>query len=321
MATADRISAIRSFNRFYTRRIGLLNDALLGSDFSLAEMRVLWELAHDDAGVATASFLKERLGMDAGYLSRILKGFRDKGLLRTTTAEHDARIRHLVLSEKGKRAFLPLDRRSGEEVRATIANLSEADQARVVQAMGTIEALLEGKAASRTPFVLRDARVGDYGWTIHRHGALYAEEYGWDATFEALVAEIVSKYIRNYKPEREHCWVAERGGEIVGCVYLVERSPTVAQLRLLLVEPSARGLGIGSALVDECLRFARAAGYRRMMLWTNSNLHSARRIYERAGFRLVKSEKHHSFGHDLVGQNWEKSLRAASVPGSRPPPG
>ena len=303
---ADRVAAVRRFNRFYTRRIGLLNDALLGSDFSLAEMRVLWELAHDED--ATASSLKERLGMDAAYLSRILRGFRERGLLRTATAEHDARMRHLALTDKGRRAFAPLDRRSGEEVRATIADLSGGKQDRLVQAMGTIEALLEGRPEEPAPFVLREPRTGDFGWTIHRHGALYAQEYGWDATFEALVAEIVARYIREYQPGREHCWIAERAGEIVGCVYLVERSAKVAQLRLLLVEPSARGLGVGSALVAECLRFARAAGYRKMMLWTNSLLHSARHIYERAGFKLVKSEKHHSFGHDLVGQNWIKEL-------------
>ena len=310
MAPADRVAAIRRFNRFYTRRIGLLNDALLGSEFSLAEMRVLWELAHDEH--ATASWLREQLGMDAAYLSRILRSFRERGLLRTAPADHDARIRRLQLTEKGRRAFAPLDRRSGEEVRATIAALSGGNQDRLVHAMRAIESLLEDKRGDSGAFAVREPRPGDFGWVIHRHGAIYAQEYGWNTGVEALTAEIVAKYLRDYKPEREHCWIAERDGEILGCVFLVERSASVAQLRLLLVEPSARGMGIGSELVAQCMRFAQAAGYRKITLWTNSILHSARHIYERAGFKLVRSAKHRSFGRALVGQNWELSLRESA---------
>lgn len=307
-AGAARVAAVRRFNRFYTRRIGLLGNAMYGSDFSLAEMRVLWELAH--APRVTASELEQRLGMDAGYLSRMLRSFRERGLMRAASAKHDGRVRHLELTAKGHKTFAPFDRRSAEEVRATIAELSGAEQDRLVGAMQAIEALLERGMAGGAPFVLREPRPGDFGWVIHRHGALYAQEYGWDASFEALVADIVAKFVRDFQPARERCWIAECKGEIVGCIFLVERSATVAQLRLLLVEPSARGLGIGAALVAECMRFARAAGYRKVMLWTNDILDSARRLYERAGFRLVKQEKHTSFGHRLVGQTWELKLTA-----------
>ena len=301
---AARVAAIRNFNRFYTRRIGLLGHSMYGSDFSLAEMRVLWELAHH-AGI-TASELEERLGMDRGYLSRILGSFRERGFVRAATARHDARVRHLRLTGKGRKAFAPFERRSDKEVRATISGLALAQQDRLVGAMRAIEALLEG--GGDAPFALREPRPGDFGWVIHRHGALYAQEHGWDATFEGLVAGIVAKFVRDFQPKRERCWIAERDGEIAGCVFLVERSATVAQLRLLLVEPSARGLGIGSALVAQCLRFARDAGYRKVVLWTNDILRSARRLYEGAGFRLVKEEKHTSFGHRLVGQTWELKL-------------
>ncbi len=317
---AGRIAAVRQFNRFYTRRAGLLSNAMYGSDFSLAEMRVLWELAHH-AGV-TARELEERLGLDPGYMSRILRGFRDRGLARAVTAKHDGRVRHLELTPRGRKAFAPFERRSGEEVRASMAHLSDADEERLVGAMRSIASLLERDRAGTDPgqtgvrprsdpgaaFALREPRPGDYGWIIHRHGVLYAREYAWDATFEALVAEIVSRFVRDFQPKRERCWVAERGGEIVGCIFLVERSATVSQLRLLLVEPAARGLGVGTELVRQCIEFARAAGYRKMTLWTNDILHSARRIYRRAGFMLVASEAHTSFGHRLVGQNWELKL-------------
>jgi DNA-binding MarR family transcriptional regulator/N-acetylglutamate synthase-like GNAT family acetyltransferase len=320
----DRVAAVRQFNRFYTRRVGLLTNAMYGSDFSLAEMRVLWELAHH-AGV-TASELEERLGMDPGYMSRMLRSFRERGLARAVTARNDGRVRHLELTAKGRNAFAPFDRRSGEEVQAAIAHLSDAEQDRLVGAMRSIETLLDGKGQigvrpGSDPgegFVLRAPRPGDYGWIIHRHGVLYAQEYGWDATFEALVAEIVAKFVRNDQPRRERCWIAEHAGEIAGCVFLVERSAHVAQLRLLLVEPSKRGMGIGKTLVDECIRFAREAGYRKVMLWTNDILHSARRIYERAGFKLVGKEKHHSFGHDLTGQTWEKMVSGTISPRNCP---
>jgi DNA-binding MarR family transcriptional regulator/N-acetylglutamate synthase-like GNAT family acetyltransferase len=317
---AGRVAAVRQFNRFYTRRLGLLANGLYGSDFSLAEMRVLWELAHH-AGVS-ASELEGRLGLDPGYMSRILRGLRERGLARAVPAEHDGRVRHLELTAKGRKAFAPFDRRSGEEVRCAIAHLSAAEQGRLVAAMRSIEALLEGDRPGTdqgqtgvrpcsdpgSGFTLREPRPGDFGWIVHRHGVVYAQEYGWGARFEALVADIVAKFVRELRPKRERCWIAERGGQIAGCVFLVERSATVAQLRLLLVEPSARGLGVGGELVAQCIAFARAAGYRKMVLWTNDILHAARRIYQRAGFELVKSEPHASFGHRLVGQTWELQL-------------
>ena len=307
----DHVSAVRHFNRFYTRRIGILNEAILGSEFSLPEMRVLWEVAHQDD--ITASQIESRLGMDRGYVSRILRGFRERGLVKTEASSTDGRIRHLKLTNRGLHAMLPLERKSSAEVNAIIGKLPAGRRDRLVAAMRTIEALLEPQAGESWPYVLRDPKVGDFGWVIHRHGVLYAQEYDWDASFEALVAEIVAKFIRDFKPRREHCWIAESEGEIVGCVFLVERSAHVAQLRLLLVEPSARGMGVGSTLVNECIRFARNAHYRKVMLWTNSVLHAARHIYQRAGFKLAREHKHHSFGHDLGGQTF--SLRLGRGPG------
>lgn len=306
-AAADRVAAVRRFNRFYTRRIGVLNDALYGSDFSLAENRVLWELAHDEG--ATASGLEKRLGLDRGYLSRILRSFRERGLLRASPAGTDKRVRHLALTGEGRRAFARIDRRSGEEVGAALSALAAGEQESLVSAMRVVEALLEPHASPRA-FHLRGPRPGDYGWVVQRHGALYAQEYGWDERFEALVAEIVAHFIGRFKPGRERCWIAEGEGERLGCVFVVERSPRVAQLRLLLVEPGARGMGVGTELVRQCVGFARTAGYSKVMLWTNDILHSARRIYERAGFRRVSEERHTSFGRRLVGQNWELALKA-----------
>lgn len=302
----DTVAAVRRFNRFYTRRIGLLNGALVGADFSLPEMRVLWELAHGADVTATA--LRRGLGMDGGQLSRMLRSLRERGLVKTVASRSDGRVRHLELTARGHKAFAPLEQRQDDEVSKVLAGIPADDHARLVGAMDSIETLLDAKPREPGAFVIREPRPGDYGWVVHRHGALYAQEYGWDASFEALVAEIVAKFIREYQPRREHCWIAESRGGIAGCVFLVERSARVAQLRLLLVEPSARGLGIGSALVSECIRFARAAGYRKMMLWTNDILHAARHIYQRAGFQLVEQEKHTSFGHRLVGQNWELPL-------------
>jgi DNA-binding MarR family transcriptional regulator/N-acetylglutamate synthase-like GNAT family acetyltransferase len=299
----NHIRAVRQFNRFYTRRIGLLNDAMLGSEFSLPEMRVLWEISHQ--ADITASQLEELLGMDRSYLSRVIRGFREQGLVKTESSEFDGRVRHLKLTTKGLHYVIAFEKKASAEVRGILGKLSDGHQDRLVAAMRTIESLLEPKGPQSWPFVIREPRPGDFGWIIHRHGALYAQEYEWDSTFEALVAEIVAKYIRDYQPQREHCWIAEHEREIAGCVFLVERSAHVAQLRLLLVEPSARGMGIGSRLVNECIWFARDAGYRKVMLWTNDILHAARHIYEAAGFKRVKSEKHRSFGHDLVGQTWE----------------
>ena len=301
-----RIAAVRGFNRFYTQRIGVLRRRMYGSPLSLAEVRVLYELAHRDA--PTAGALADDLDLDRGYLSRILQGFERDGLVRRSRSAQDARQSHLALTPKGRKAFAPLDRASHDEVARLLSGLSDADARRLVAGMTTIERLLAGTPPEAPTVALRAHRPGDIGWVIERHGTLYAEEYGWDETFEALVAGIAAKFIERFDPARERCWIAERDGERVGCVFVVGRSPTVAQLRLLLVEPAARGLGIGARLVDECLAFARTVGYRRMMLWTNGGLDAARAIYEARGFRLTKEEPHHSFGRDLVGQTFERAL-------------
>jgi DNA-binding MarR family transcriptional regulator/GNAT superfamily N-acetyltransferase len=298
-----RVAAIRRFNRFYTSKIGALH--YLGSDFSLAEVRVLYELANR-AEAPTAAQLGKDLNLDAGYLSRIIRGFERRGLLARTRSASDGRRNHLALTAAGRAAFAPLGSRSHDEMAALLAPLSDADQRSVIDAMETIQAVLGGE--SPPPFTLRPHRPGDMGWVVQRHGALYAQEFGWDERFEALVATIVAKFVERFDPARERCWIAEKDGEPVGSVFLVKKSRTAAQLRLLIVEPRARGLGIGARLVAESERFAREAGYRAITLWTNSVLTSARRIYEAAGYRLVASEPHRSFGHDLVGETWEKAL-------------
>jgi DNA-binding MarR family transcriptional regulator/GNAT superfamily N-acetyltransferase len=306
-STLDRrVASVRGFNRFYTQRIGALEEGLLKSAFSLTEVRVLYELAHRER--PTAAALARDLGLDAGYLSRILGRFARRGLVRRTPSDTDARQSLLALTDKGAKTIGPLEARSSEEIRGLLGALSEADQTRLVQAMGTVETLLGARPAEAASYVLRPHRPGDVGWVVHRHAALYAQEYGWNEEFEALVAEVGAKFISDYDPKRERCWIAERDGEPVGSVFLVSKSKTVAQLRLLLVEPGARGLGIGTRLVEECIRFARQAGYRKIMLWTNSILHAARRIYQAAGFRLVSEQPHRSFGKALVGQTWELEL-------------
>jgi DNA-binding MarR family transcriptional regulator/N-acetylglutamate synthase-like GNAT family acetyltransferase len=303
---AERVGIVRRFNRHYTEQIGLLHEGYLASPFSLAEARVLYELAH--RAQPTAAELAKSLALDPGYLSRILRTFEKRRLLRRTPSKSDGRRSHLVLTARGRAAFAPLDTRSREEVGAMLERLAPAEQSRLVEAMRTIERLLGPPAEHRVPYVLRLHRPGDMGWVVHRHGALYAHEYGFDERFEALVAAIVAKFIERDDPKRDRCWIAEKDGEIVGSVFLVRHSRTVGQLRLLLVEPSARGLGIGARLVDECVRFARQVGYRRITLWTNSVLRAARHIYQSAGFRLVHRERHRSFGHDLVGETWELTL-------------
>lgn len=302
----QRVEAVRRFNRFYTRQIGVLQEHLLRSPFSLTEARVLYELAHRDE--ATASELGDALGLDAGYLSRIVRGFATRGLIRKTASPSDGRRSHLRLSERGKQAFAGLNASSRSEIETLLGRLPPEQQRRLTDAMQAIEQVLGAAPERKVPFLLRPHRPGDMGWVVHRHGVLYAQEYGWDERFEALVAGIVAKFIERYDHRRERCWIAERDGENVGSVFVVKRSGTVAQLRLLLVEPAARGLGIGTRLVDQCLRFAREAGYRKMMLWTNDVLHAARHIYQQAGFRLVEEDRHRSFGHDLVGQTWERKL-------------
>jgi len=302
----EGVAAVRRFNRFYTRQIGVLRHGLLNSPYSLAEARVLYEIAHRQQPTATE--LGQDLQLDAGYLSRILRSFEHRGLLSKQASPKDARQSLLSLTAMGRTEQSTLEAASNAEVGAMLGVLPVDRQTRLLRAMQAIEKLLGPGEASREPYLLRTHRPGDMGWIVHRHGLLYAQEYGWDETFEALVAEIAAKFIREFKPERERCWVAERDGEILGSVFLVEQSAAVAQLRLLLVEPSARGLGIGRRLVEECIRFARQAGYDGITLWTNDILTSARRIYEAAGFKLVGEEKHHSFGHDLVGQTWELRL-------------
>ena len=305
-STKARVAAIRRFNRFYTKQIGVLQEGWLDSPFSLTEVRVLYELAHREQ--PTATDLARELALDAGYLSRILRGFQKKGLIEKRPSASDGRQSLLRLTNSGQRAFAGLNARSDAEVRSSLARLGADQQRRLVAAMRTVEELLGESAERRSSYLLRTHQPGDMGWVVHRHGVIYAEEYGWDERFEALIAEIVAKFIRDFDPKRERCWIAEKDGEIVGSVFLVQTSQTVAQLRLLLVEPSARGLGIGARLVDECIRFARQTRYRKITLWTNDVLHSARRIYEAAGFQLVKEERHHSFGHDLTAQTWDLVL-------------
>jgi DNA-binding MarR family transcriptional regulator/GNAT superfamily N-acetyltransferase len=305
---APLVETVRHFNRFYTRRIGVLQEGLLKSPFSLAEARVLYELAHRES--PAASELTRDLGLDAGYLSRILKNFEKLALVRRARSKSDGRQSILSLTAKGRRTFATVDAQSSEEVRGMAAELTPVNRAQLAGAMQTIERLLGGDeiGTPSVPYVLRPHQPGDMGWVAHRHGILYAQEYGWDESFEALVAEIAANFIRKFDPQRERCWMAERAGTVVGSVFLVKRSKGVAQLRLLLVEPEARGLGIGRRMVEECIRFARQKGYRKIVLWTNDVLTSARKIYEQAGFQLVEESRHHSFGKDLVGQNWELHL-------------
>jgi DNA-binding MarR family transcriptional regulator/N-acetylglutamate synthase-like GNAT family acetyltransferase len=302
----QQVEAVRRFNRFYTRQIGVLREGLLDSPFSLTEVRVLYELADRDK--LTAAELGKDLGLDRGYLSRTLQSFEKRGLVKKTRSQTDRRHVFLTLTAKGRKVFAPLNARAQREVEEMLSDLSAGEQQDLIDAMHTIEHLLSGKPEPKVPYIIRSHHPGDMGWIVHRHGVLYSDEYGWDEDFEALVAEIVAAFIKNFEPKRERCWIAERDREIVGSVFLVKKSKTVAQLRLLLVEPKARGLGIGRRLVDECIRFARQKNYRKITLWTNSVLDAARHIYEEAGFVLVEEKPHHSFGQDLVGQNWELVL-------------
>jgi DNA-binding MarR family transcriptional regulator/GNAT superfamily N-acetyltransferase len=302
----EKIGVVRQFNRFFTRQIGVLREGLLHSPYTLTEARILFELGHRDH--LTASDLCRELGLDPGYLSRILARLEQQGLLEKVRPDKDGRQRLLRLTPQGSNAFALLDQRSRDEVSEMLIDLSDEEQQRLLKAMQTIESVLTKGLKYSDPFFLRSHEPGDMGWVIHRHGVLYAQEYGWDEHFEALVAQIVADFINNYKPERERCWIAEMDGEIIGSVFVVQSSETVAKLRLLLVEPKARGLGLGTRLVEECIRFARRRGYQKLMLWTNSILVEARHIYEKTGFRLVAEESHHSFGHDLIGETWELIL-------------
>ncbi len=303
-AMEDRIAAVRRFSRHYTRVIGVLQEGLLQSAFSLTEARVLYELAHQPGVTATA--LGRELGVDAGYLSRILAGFADRGLLERRADAADRRQSRLRLTAAGEAAFAPLDARSRAEVTALLAALPEAAQRELVAAMSRIERLLDG--VTPASWRLRGPQVGDIGWVVERHGALYAAEYGFDARFEALVAQVAGAFLGQNDPARERCWIAERDGARLGSVFLVQADDEQAKLRLLLVEPAARGLGIGKQLVAECVGFARASGYKRITLWTNDVLVVARAIYQKAGFRLVASKAHTMFGPSIVGEDWELVL-------------
>src|SRR5580692_5448094 len=304
---AARVAALRRFNRFYTRHIGLLDEGLLNSPFSLTQSRTLYELANRKE--STAAELCDALGLDPGYLSRILSGFEKTRFIEKKESPKDARQILLELTKKGRQAFVPLNARSEEQVRAILGKLSPVRQDDLLHSMQTVEALLNPGTDSVTPYVLRQHHPGDMGWVVWRHGLLYSQEYGYDERYEALVAEMVAEFVEKLDPARERCWIAERDGENVGSVFLVKKSETVAKLRLLLVEPSARGLGIGKQLVAECIRYARRAGYKKILLWTQSELAAARSIYQNAGFKLVGEEKHDSWSRKgLVAETWELKL-------------
>lgn len=301
MDRVERVERMRAFNRFYTRVLGLLSEGFLDSPYSLPDSRVLFELG--SSGPTSPTELADRLALDPGYVSRLLGRLRRRDLVVTKSSQEDGRRRFVSLTQKGRKAFRSLDKSSSAQVQELLDRLSEDGQERLLASAGELERLLQHEAGVPT-VVLRPPVSGDFGWVVQRHGALYRQEYGWDETFEGLVARIVADYIDHRDPEREAAWIAEVDGQRVGCVFCTEKEKDVAQLRILLVEPSTRGMGIGSRLVDVCVDFARRARYKQMMLWTNDVLVSARRIYEAVGFRLVEEEEHRSFGHDLVGQNW-----------------
>jgi DNA-binding MarR family transcriptional regulator/GNAT superfamily N-acetyltransferase len=304
----ETTEAVRRFNRFYTRRIGVLEESLLGSGLTLSEGRAIFELGRRTQW--TAGAMATELRLDPGYVSRLLAGLEKRKLIARRPSPADGRQTILTLTARGRERYQELDERSASDVSALLDGLSPAGRQRLLAAMATIAGLLDDAAAApQVPYVIRPPRPGDIGWVVSRHGALYAQEYGWDETFEGLVAEIAGAFLKGFDARRERCWIAERQGEAVGAVFLVKGpDPHAAKLRLLYVEPHARGLGIGARLVEECTQFARGAGYRRIVLWTNSILTSARRIYEAAGYRLIETEPHRSFGHDLVGETWELSL-------------
>jgi DNA-binding MarR family transcriptional regulator/ribosomal protein S18 acetylase RimI-like enzyme len=308
--TADeRIAAVRRFNRYYTRQIGVLRKTFLDSPYSLAEARVLYEIASRRA--PTASDIARSLDLDPGYLSRVLRNFEKRGLIRKRASAKDGRQSHLTLTPRGKKSFIPLDTRSQRTTAAMLGKLAPADQAQLIAAMATIETLLEGRVgepAKERNYILRAPRPGDFGWIVKRNAELYAQEYRWREPFEGVCAQIVADFVNKYDASRERCWIAEIDGENVGAVMLANDGDGVARVRLLLVEPKARGLGIGARLVAETIRFARAAGYRKITLWTHSVLTAARHIYQSAGFKLMRSEEHRSWGQPVVSEHWDLEL-------------
>ena len=309
-ALEQRVQAVRQFSRFYTRQLGVLDEKLLGSKYSLTEVRVLFELAHRKD--CTAREIGQDLGLDAGYLSRILNRFQRARLIARERSKVDGRNIQLRLTAKGQSVFESLDRESSAQVAEMLSRLSEPIQEQLVQSLHRAEESFEGASPENATVLLRSHRPGDIGWVIHRHGALYAEEYGWDDSFEALVAEVAAQFIKNFDPNRERCWIAEVDGEPVGSIFLVKYTEEIAKLRLLLVEPRARGLGIGRRLVGECIDFARQSGYRKVTLWTQSCLLAARKLYREAGFKLVKEEPQRAFGADLVSEIWDLELETAA---------
>jgi DNA-binding MarR family transcriptional regulator/GNAT superfamily N-acetyltransferase len=311
MASQQTIAAVRRFNRFYTRQIGVLRKNYLDSPYSLGEMRVLYELAQNEK--MTASDVARSLDLDMGYLSRLLRNFEKRGLISRMTSATDARQSHLALTARGRRIFAPMEQRSQLYAASMLAKLDDTQQGQIVSAMSAIETLLAGapvaKADARAAYTLREPRAGDFGWIVSRHAELYLREYGWADPFEGLCAQIVADFVNNFDPGRERCWIAEMSGENVGCVMLVkDDQPHVARLRLLLVDPKARGLGLGARLVDECVRFARDKGYTKVTLWTHSALSAARHVYEGAGFKLTSSEPRRSWGKDVVAEFWDLDL-------------
>lgn len=307
----SKIGLVRRFNRFYTRAIGTLNEGLLNSPFSLTEVRVLYELAHGDP--VTATDIRRELGIDNGYLSRMLADFEKRGLIKRSASASDARRSFIALTARGRKQFGALDQRQDEEVRKMLERLSAEGRSGLVLAMESIAALLgapHATADAAAPYILRGQRAGDLGWVVERHGALYTKEYGWDWRFEAYVARIIADFVDHFDPQRERCWIAERDAQNVGCVFVVNHpeQPSTAKLRMLLVEPSARGLGLGKRLVDECTRFAREVGYSKIVLFTCSVLHTARHVYEQAGYRKTHEEPDPLFKPGELAERWELKL-------------
>ena len=302
----EEVAAVRAFNRFYTRKLGVLDQQLMKSPFSLSEARVLYELAYRED--LSAKEIGAELGLDAGYLSRIVQNFDENGLITRKPLPADRRQFQLALTTKGRQTFAKLERSMQDDIGAMLAALPRGGSARLVGAMAEIERLLGASGAAAAPAILRTHRPGDMGWVVQSHGAFYASEYGFDSSFEALVADIAAKFLTSFDASRERCWIAELDGVQVGSVFVVKHSDDVAKLRLLLVDPAGRGQRLGQRLVAECVAFARATGYRRMTLWTQSILVAARKIYQDGGFELVATEPHRSFGQSLVGETWEREL-------------
>jgi len=308
-ASQQHIAAVRRFNRFYTHQIGVLRKTYLGSPYSLGEMRVLYEIAH--RGARTATDITRALDLDAGYLSRVLRNFEKNGLITRKAVAEDARQSRLALTARGAKTLAPFERRSQSQASAMLGTLKPAEQARLVAAMDSIQTLLASETpgpAEKPAYILRAPKPGDFGWIVTRHAQIYAEEYGWSNPFEGLCAQIVADFVNKYDPKLDRCWIAERNGENVGSVMLVKDSDGVARIRLLIVDPKARGLGLGTKLTDECVRFARRASYKKITLWTHNILTAARHVYEKAGFKLMRSEKHKSWGKPVVSEHWDMAL-------------